>query len=496
MSLDTGKVSAKEASGTEPADRQAAPQASGWKRLRTSGWKHLIDPANVREHDIRGVVGSTISTDDARAIGRAFGTIVARRRGSSVVVGRDGRLSSPALEAALVEGLMACGLTVWRLGIGPAPMIYFAIEKLAADGGIVVTGSHNPPQYNGFKMVTGGSPFCGESIRQLRQVAASGTFVSGHGSAHELPLLDRYLERLLQDHRGTRDLAVAWDAGNGAAGPAMAMLAASIPGRHIVVNETVDGTFPAHHPDPTIAANLEQLIDVVRSEKCDLGLAFDGDGDRIGVVDAMGRIVWADQLLALLAGSVLTEYPNATIVADVKASQALFDGIERLGGRAIMCATGRSGIGAKMAETGALLAGEMSGHIFFADRYYGFDDALYAAVRLLELVACSEEPLHSMVDRLPRVANTPEIRFPCAEPGRQDVIEKVRALADADGASICDIDGIRVTTADGWWLLRESGTENVLVVRCEAADAAGLERVKKDLAARLAACGVDAPEGL
>jgi phosphomannomutase len=452
-----------------------------------------FDPTILREYDIRGVVGDTLSTDDARAVGRAFGSIVQRAGGAAVCLGYDGRLSSPELADALTVGLTTSGIEVWRIGLGPTPMLYFAVHELGADGGIMVTGSHNPPDYNGFKLMLGTQAFYGEAIQRLGRLAAAGEFESGPAGARERPVFDSYLDRLVEDFRPGRELSVAWDAGNGAAGEAMTRLAGRLPGRHLLLNAEIDGTFPNHHPDPTVPENLVQLRDAVRDEGCDLGIAFDGDGDRIGVIDGTGEILWADQIMILLAGEVLRERPGATIIADVKASQVLFDEIARMGGKPLMWNTGHSLIKAKMKESGAPLAGEMSGHIFFADRYYGYDDALYAAVRLLGILGATEENLAAMRARLPQVVNTPEIRFDCDEARKAPVIDEVKARLAAAGAEVNDTDGVRVRTEDGWWLLRASNTQPVLVARCEAADEAGLGRLKAQLADQLRQSGIDPP---
>ena len=459
------------------------------------GRGHRFNPTILREYDIRGVVGKTLSPADARAIGRGFGSIVRRAGGSRVCVGYDGRLSSPELEAALVEGLMACGLSILRVGRGPTPMLYFARFALEADAGIMVTGSHNPPDYNGFKMVVGKESFFGEQIQDLGRLVAAADFETGQGSVADHPVLDAYVDRLLQDvDPGVEKLAVAWDPGNGAAGEATVALTARLPGRHVLINEAIDGTFPAHHPDPTVEANLAQLKASVLGQNCDLGIGFDGDGDRIGVLDGQGRVVWGDQLMLYFARDILKERPGATIIADVKASQVLFDEIGRAGGKALMWKTGHSLIKTKMAELGSPFAGEMSAHLFFADRYYGFDDALYAAVRLLSILSASGQTLADFRDSLPPVVNTPEIRFPCAEDRKSAVIDEVRARLAAEGADMSEIDGVRVRTDDGWWLLRASNTQDVLVARCEAGDDAGLARLAAALTAQLAASGLEAPD--
>ena len=456
---------------------------------------HAFDPTILREYDIRGVVGETLSAADAYAIGRAFATRVARHgQGRRICVAYDGRLSSPELEAALVDGLAGGGARVLRLGLGPTPMLYYGVHHLDADGGVMVTGSHNPPDQNGFKFMLGTASFYGDDIAELGRVAAAGDYATGEGAIAARPVFDDYVARIAADYAGERLLKVAWDAGNGAAGEALVALTARLPGEHVLLNEVIDGTFPAHHPDPTVPENLVQLIDAVAAGKCDLGIAFDGDGDRIGVVDERGRILWGDQLLAILAADVLRRRPGETIIADVKASQVLFDEIERLGGRPLMWRTGHSLIKAKMAETGCPLAGEMSGHIFFADGYYGFDDALYAAVRLLSTIAGGDDSLGALRDRLPAVVNTPELRFPCDEARKFAVVDEMRERLGAEGASFSDIDGVRVSTDDGWWLLRASNTQAVLVARCEAPDQAGLDRLMADLAAHLKALGVSLPD--
>ncbi len=457
-----------------------------------------LNPTSLREYDIRGIVGETLDADDVRSIGRGFGTLVRRSGGTTVAVSYDGRLSSPELAAALTDGLVQCGLAVTHIGLGPTPMLYFAAHTLPADAGIMITGSHNPPEYNGIKLVLGGHSFHGAQIQNLGRLVAAGDFVSGAGFAGEQSVDQAYVDRLARDYTGTRPLSVAWDAGNGAAGEIMQALVARLPGRHILLNEIIDGTFPAHHPDPTVEANLVQLKDAVAVEKCDLGIAFDGDGDRIGVVDGLGRVLWGDQILVILAAEVLAEDTGAPIIADVKASQVLFDEIKRMGGEPVMWCAGHSLIKAKMAEMDAPLAGEMSGHIFFARRfygYYGFDDALYAAVRLLSIVSRSGEKIANMRDRMPQMINTPELRFPCTEDRKVSVIDEVKSrLRDIPGITVQDIDGVRVNTEDGWWLLRASNTQDVLVARCEAATEGGLKRLKETLAKELRASGIEPPD--
>lgn len=455
--------------------------------------KHDFHPSILREYDVRGVVGDTLAAADARAVGRSFGTALVRDGGKRVAVGYDGRLSSPEMEAAVVEGLASCGLDVVRVGLGPTPMTYFAVKYLGMDGGLMVTGSHNPSNYNGFKMATAKGPFYGDAIKALGARAAAADFVKGAGKVTEHSVFDAYVDRLFRDYDGQRPLDVAWDAGNGSAGPAMVALTKRLPGHHALIHQTVDGRFPNHHPDPTVEANLAQLKELVAKTGSVAGIAFDGDGDRIGAVDGKGRVLWGDQMMMLLSRDVLRDRPGATIIADVKASQALFDEVARLGGKPLMWRTGHSLIKAKMAETGSPLAGEMSGHIFFADRYYGYDDALYAAIRLLNVVARSGKTLAELRDELPQMINTPELRFPCSDTRKFQVVEELKARLKADKAKVDDIDGVRVSTADGWWLLRASNTQDVLVARCEASTDDGLQRLKDALVGQLRESGIEPP---
>jgi len=459
---------------------------------RASG--HRFDPTILREYDVRGTVDKTLFEADARALGRAFAVCIAQAGGKSCAVGRDGRLSSPALERELVQGLSESGIDVVRIGLGPTPMLYFAAYTLGVDAGVMVTGSHNPPDQNGFKLVLQKRSFYGSDIQRLGEIAAKAAFRTGDGKVSDVEVLEKYVERLASDYDGKRPLTVVWDAGNGATGEALVRVTKKVPGKHILLNETIDGRFPAHHPDPTEAKNLEQLQAGVKQHRADLGIAFDGDGDRIGVVDAQGRILWGDQLMTVLAADVIRVQPRATIIADVKASQVLFDEIARVGGTPLMWRTGHSIIKSKMAEIGAPLAGEMSGHIFYADRYYGYDDALYAGIRLIGILGRSASSLADMRDRLPAVVNTPELRFPCEESRKFSVVTEVRDRLKKAGAEMTDIDGVRVRTKDGWWLLRASNTQAVLVARAEGRDDAALDRLKRALAGELAASGVQPPK--
>ncbi len=451
---------------------------------------HNFHATALREYDIRGIVGSTLTEQDAWAIGRSFATIVRRDGGKTVAVGYDGRLSSPMMEQALIAGLVETGVDVVRVGLGPTPMLYYAEAALdGIDGGIQITGSHNPPDYNGFKMVHRHAPFFGADILQIGTLAAAGDWESGHGSVRDHDIFDQYVDRLVEDFGGGV-FRIGWDAGNGAGGAVIEALVKRLPGEHHLLFTDIDGHFPNHHPDPTVEENLADLRRLVADKKLDFGVAFDGDADRIGAIDGEGRVVWGDQLLAILSEPVLKEVPGATIIADVKASQALYDRIAELGGTPLMWKTGHSLIKAKMKEVQSPLAGEMSGHIFFKHRWYGFDDAIYAAVRLIEAVHQLGGSLTALKSAMPDMVNTPELRFQVDESRKFAIVEEVLARLEAEGAEVNRTDGARVNTKDGWWLLRASNTQDVLVARAEAKDAAGLARLIAQIDAQLAASGI------
>ena len=451
---------------------------------------HRFHPTSLREYDIRGIVGEALGPDDARAIGRGFATLLRRAGGRRVAVGRDGRLSSPMLEEALIEGLTASGCDVVRIGLGPTPMLYYAEATLEVDGGIQITGSHNPGNYNGFKMVFEHRSFFGEDIQKLGRMAAEGDWDEGEGTVTDADVMDLYVGRLVAGYAGG-SYRIGWDTGNGAAGPVIERLVKLLPGEHHTLFTEVDGNFPNHHPDPTEEKNLADLRRLVAEKQLDFGLAFDGDGDRLGAIDGQGRIVWGDQLLSILAEPVLRVDPGATIIADVKASQALFDRVAELGGKPLMWKTGHSLVKTKMKETGAPLAGEMSGHIFFAQDYYGFDDAQYAAVRLIQALQVIGKSLTELKDAMPAMVNTPEMRFQVDESRKFAVIDEVLDRLEAEGADVNRTDGARVNTPDGWWLLRASNTQDVLVARAEAKSQEGLDRLLAQIDAQLAASGLE-----
>lgn len=453
---------------------------------------YQFNPVILREYDIRGQVGKNLSTDDAYALGKAFGSFVRRKGGSKVAVGYDGRTTSPDMAKHLSDGLLAVGVDVDFVGLGPTPMLYFAVKSRGADGGIMVTGSHNPPDYNGFKMMLQKEPVFGEMIQDIGRVAADGAFETGQGTRTDSDIRADYIARLLQDLTGKRPLKIAWDNGNGAAGEVLRMLTDKLPGEHVLLFDEIDGQFPNHHPDPTVDANLVDLQRVVREQKCDLGIAFDGDADRIGVVDENGTVLRCDILMTIYARDVLESNPGGAIIGDVKCSQVMFDEISRLGGNAVMWKTGHSLIKDKMRELDAPLAGELSGHIFFADKYYGYDDALYCAVRLINALSDAQGGLSTLTQDLPTLYSTAEVRFDVDEEGKFDIVPRIFANMKQnpiEGTELDDIDGIRVSNEDGWWLCRPSNTQSVLVARAEANSQEGLERLKNMAIAQVKAVG-------
>lgn len=446
---------------------------------------HFFDPEILREYDIRGIVGKNLTSLDALALGRTLGTLAGGEGGRIAVVGYDGRLSSVNLAQELSRGLAASGFFIASVGLVPTPCMYFATRMLQATLGIMVTGSHNPAEYNGFKITLKGKPFFGEELQRLGNMARAGGWVSGDGGILDVDARDAYVARVAADYRALSGLNVGWDPGNGAAAQATQDLTRRLKGTHQVINAEIDGSFPNHPPDPTVVENLSQLRELVLRENLDLGIAFDGDGDRIGIVDDQGEAMPGDQILILLAHEILKTHPGAPVLADVKASRILFAEIERLGGVPVMCPTGHSIIKDMMVRHKAPLAGEMSGHIFIADRYFGYDDALYAAVRLVCLLARDGRKLSLLRSELPVTVNTPELRIPCPEARKFAVIEEVKARLLAQGADLDQTDGVRVTEADGWWLLRASNTQDALVARCESGDRAGLRRLLATLAGEL-----------
>ncbi|MBH1992527.1 MAG: phosphomannomutase/phosphoglucomutase [Sphingomonadaceae bacterium] len=453
---------------------------------------YRFDPTLLREYDMRGIVGETLQAPDAYALGRSFGTIIMRAGGSRIAVGYDGRLSSPMLEAALVEGLVASGVDVLRIGAGPTPMLYHAEAVGQVDGAVQITGSHNPRDHNGFKLVHRHAPFFGEAIQQLGVMAAAGDWEEGTGRVETIDIMDHYVDRLLRDFDGAA-FRIGWDAGNGAGGPVVAKLVQRLPGEHHCLFTDMDGNFPNHHPDPSVEANLDDLRALVRDKQLDFGVAFDGDADRIGVVDGQGRTIPGDRLLGLFARDVLKKRPGARIVGDVKVSQAVFDHIAALGGRPDMWKSGHSHIKSRMKQIGSPLAGEMTGHLFFADDYDGFDDGLYAALRLIRTVTAAGQSLADLHAAIPAAISTPEWRFPVVEDRKFAVVDEIALRLRTLGAVVNDLDGVRVSCAAGWWLLRASHTQAALVARAESHDSEGLAELVAAIDAQLAESGVIRP---
>lgn len=454
---------------------------------------HKFDPTILREYDIRGICEKTFFVADAHAIGLAFGTIIRRQGAKKAFAGYDGRLTSPVLFAALTEGLAATGLDVVSVGLGPTPMVHFALQTIGADAGVMVTGSHSPLQYNGIKMFLKSAPFYGQDIQALGALAAKGDFESGRGTLSGIDVHEAYVERLAKDYDGPRDLKVVWDAANGAAGEILRRLVGKLPGEHKLLYADIDGSFPNHHPDPTVDENMRDLIAAVKQGGFDLGIGLDGDGDRIGAVDNAGNILRCDTLMTIYAREILAAYPGAPIIADVKSSQVLFDEIERLGGKPVMWKTGHSLIKAKMKELGAPLAGELAGHICFADKFYSVDDGLYCGVRLMNIVSHLPGPLSDLTQSLPKTFNTPELQFKVPETRKFEVapeVEKRLAGSLKKDERIINVDGVRLVTPDGWWLLRPSNTHDVLTVRVESYSREGFERLKSSLAAQLQESGI------
>ena len=446
--------------------------------------RDTLDKSVLRAADIRGVAGLTLTNRSAELIGRAFGTVLIRTGLRKCLVGGDGRLSTPDLSAALIRGLLSCGVEVINIGCCPTPMLYFSVVLTKKAGGVMVTASHNPKEYNGFKLMIDGKSFCADNIQNLGKLIDRRDFEQGKGSVHTEDFSDRYLDRLVRDFRFEgKPLTVVWDCGNGTAGTVVPGLIRRLPGRHIILNEQVDGNFPAHAPDSSKIENLTVLRETVLREKADLGLAFDGDSDRLGVIDSQGEMLETDHLLQIFAEEILKTTPNAVFIADIKSSKTFVSEIRQMGGRPLIWRTGHSFIKTKMQETGAPLGGEMSGHICFADKYYGFDDALYAAVRLLDIaVNQKNESLQDRISRIPKTFASPEIQIACPDKDKFQCVEKIKEILRARGESFDETDGIKlVYPSTGWWLLRASNTSPSLVCRCEADTPAELNLLKKDL---------------
>jgi phosphomannomutase len=448
-----------------------------------------INPKLRRSYDLRGTVGETLTSRDGFGVGIAFASIAAARGLRRIATSRDGRPSSPELEAALIDGLVEGGAEVFRMPLGPTPLVSFAVDRLRLSGGIMVTGSHLPPDQNGFKLQLEGHPMYGEALDDLWSIEPARR---EGGRVREVDLTEEYVEALIREVEGWPIRSAVWDSGNGATGSIVELLASRVSAEQRAIYTSIDGTFPNHHPDPSVPANVRDVARQVVDHAFDLGIAFDGDGDRIGLVDSTGEIVWADQLILLLARDVLCDQPGAAVVADVKSSDILFSGIEAAGGRAVMSPSGYVLVREAMLREAAPLAGEMSGHIFFADRWHCADDGLYVAVRTLRALARSEQSLREFRESLPPSFATPEIRLHCPDERKPEVLRAVFDEVRGYDKIVDSTDGLRVTEDEGWWLLRASGTEPKLTARCEARNAEALARISAQLAERLERFGLEA----
>lgn len=441
----------------------------------------MIDPTIFRQYDIRGTYGKNLTNEIAYQIGYFLAKTSITRHNQDVVVGFDGRHSSPIIVENLSKGILAAGGRIINIGLVPTPITYYMDYHHKPAISIMVTGSHNPKDDNGFKISRSSKPFFGEEIQKLKHLITTN---SQEKSSSEISIKykdiqDDYLKRILQNITIDHKLKIVWDPGNGASGNTIKKLASLLPNHNIIINGEIDGDFPNHHPDPTQPKNLTQIIEEVVSKNYDLGVAFDGDGDRLGIVTSTGKILWGDQLLCIFARDILKNFPKATIIGDVKCSQTLFDYINNIGGNSLMCKTGHSFIKNKMQETSALLAGEMSGHIFFADKYYGYDDAIYATLRLIDIISRSSESIEDMVNALPETFNTPEIRIPIQEENKEKIIITIKKYTAQMDANY--LDGIRVKNKNGWWLIRSSNTESSLIIRAEGISLQALEKQKEEL---------------
>lgn len=458
---------------------------------------HKFHPSIIRAYDIRGVVDETFGEQDCYWFGRGFATHAAEALNHAhprICILRDGRMSSQRLARALAQGLKASGAQVFNAGVGPTPMGYFSAYRYDMQGVIIITGSHNPPTHNGLKIMLGQQSFYGDALKALCARVEDSSLLKGRGTETPIALADDYLRALLAC-TGTalisRPLKIVWDAGNGAAGEIVEKIAASLPdNQHGLMFTRIDGQFPNHHPDPSDPANLVQLQEAVSGAECDIGIALDGDGDRLGVVDDKGRIVSPDHLLMLFADDVLKDTPGSTLIADVKTSDAVFKRITQQGGKALMWKTGHAHIKTKMREVSATFGGEASGHIFFADKYFGYDDGLYAALRILAIVAQSGQKLSTLIDGLPPLYSSPEIRIPCDDAMKFERIAALESALTAQNAVMNTLDGVRVSTPQGWWLLRASNTQPALVGRVEAYSAPDVTAVMDSLKAAIASIGL------
>ena len=445
----------------------------------------MINPYIFREYDIRGVVDQDLTDDSVELLGKGIGTFMLNNQAKKISIGGDVRLSTERFREALIAGLRSVGVDVVDIGPVPTPVQYFSMYRLDVDGGVMITGSHNPPEFNGFKITMHKSPVYGDDIQMIKNIIDRQTFTRGSGSREKVRLIDEYIAYIVKDIKITRPLKIALDSGNGAASLVAHRLFKELDVDTINLFDTPDGNFPNHHPDPTVVENIQELIKTVRKQKADFGVGYDGDGDRIGVVDENGEIIWGDRLMILFSREVLKTHPGAPVIFEVKCSQALPEMIEKFGGKPIMWRTGHSHLKKKMKETGAPLAGEMSGHLFFADRYFGFDDAIYASARMAELVARSGKKVSQLLEGVPQYFATPEIRAEVASDEQKFQIAEKAKEYFSQKYEVIDVDGVRIQFGDGWGLVRASNTQPVLVLRFEAGTKDRLEEIKHTVVNKL-----------
>lgn len=440
-----------------------------------------LHPHIFREYDIRGIVGKDLTASTVAELSIAIGCFFRQNGAERIAVGYDARESSPKFEAVISEGLVGCGINVVSIGRVPTPVLYHTVHTVDVDGGIMITGSHNPPEYNGFKICLGKQALFGDQIREIGSLAAGGERFRGDGEYERLDVLSGYLEDLRSRiELGNREIKAVVDSGNGMGAVTAVPLYRGLGIDLVELYSEPDPDFPNHHPDPTVEANLADLVRAVRENDADVGIAFDGDGDRIGVVDEGGRVIWGDELMILYSRAVLKEHPGATIIGEVKCSQNLYRDIAERGGKPIMWKAGHSLIKAKMKEAGSVLAGEMSGHIFFADRFYGFDDAAYAGARLFEILSRTSSPMSELLADVPKTFSTPEIRIPCPEDKKKDVVDAIAARFSANH-EVDTTDGARISFERGWGLVRASNTQAILVLRFEALNEDALRSIRKEI---------------
>jgi len=439
-----------------------------------------MNPNVFREYDVRGVVDQDLNEEFVFTLGRAIGTYANQHKVKTMSVGRDCRLSSDAYHNFIIQGLNSCGIETIDIGLCATPMLYFSIRHLKTDGGVMVTGSHNPPEFNGFKICIGHDTIYGDNIQDLRKIIESGQFAAGRGGSRSQDISKDYENYLFENVLINKKLKVIVDAGNGVGGRFFLPLLQRLNYDVTDIYCEPDGRFPHHFPDPTVEDNLEELIRVVREQKADLGIAFDGDADRLGVISDKGEIIWGDKLLLLFSRYILQDKPNSTIIGEVKCSQVLYDDIKTHSGRPIMWKAGHSLIKAKMKEEKAALGGEMSGHIFFADRYFGYDDAIYAALRLLEILSLTGKQISSLLSDVPQTFATPEIRIDCPDDKKAEVVDKIKSHY-RNTPGLIDIDGVRIPFNDGWALVRSSNTQPIIVLRFEASSSEALQAIRREV---------------